>query len=272
VSEIAVTGSEGFIGRAVCKELSKRGFTPMHVDRALGMDVRGASARDFIVDRAEGVIHLAGILGTAELFEQPQEAVDINVNGTINVLRACAVNKTPYVGITMPQVWDNVYQATKLAAMKMAAAWHRHYDVPVAHVRAFNVYGPGQKVGSPQKIIPTFSDQAWRHKPIPVWGDGSQVVDLIHVDRVAEMLVDVLRYGDNRVFDAGTARPVTVRYTAEKINELCGQEPNFIEYLPMRKGEHGKGVYARGDGWELLGYRPPFELDRLQETVESYRQ
>jgi nucleoside-diphosphate-sugar epimerase len=105
-----------------------------------------------------------------------------------------------------------------------------------------------------------------------VWGDGSQVVDLIHVDRVAEMLVDVLRYGDNRVFDAGTARPVTVRYTAEKINELCGQEPNFIEYLPMRKGEHGKGVYARGDGWELLGYRPPFELDRLQETVESYRQ
>src|SRR6478752_5341040 len=93
--------------------------------------------------------------------------------------------------------WANVYQATKLCSMKLATAWHRNFGVPVSHVRAFNAYGPGQKygVGHPQKFLPTFASLAWRGEPIPIWGDGLQSVDPIHVDEVARMLVDATRFG-----------------------------------------------------------------------------
>lgn len=267
--EIAVTGGAGFIGRYVVDELKIWGHTPHVIDRHENWDVRSEYAARLISD-CDGVIHLAGILGTEELFDEPEEAVDVNIKGTIAVLKACAPSHTRYVGISMPQVWDNVYQATKLAAGKLASAWHRHFDVPVCHVRAFNVFGPGQKFGRPQKIVPTFSTLAWRGEPLPVWGTGEQKVDLIHVGDVAKVLVDALGFGNDQLIDAGTGVGLTVNQVALEINTITGN-PAGIEHRPMRKGEHGKGIVAPGMGWELLGYRPHFSIDDLAATVESYR-
>jgi len=84
----------------------------------------------------------------------------------------------------------------------MATAWHHAYDVGVSHVRAYNAYGPGQAYGPghPQKILPTFARAAWEGRPIPIWGDGEQTVDLVHSDDVARMLVDALRFNDDAMF------------------------------------------------------------------------
>lgn len=274
MSLIAVTGGHGFIGNYVRAELYARGYDVLVIDHSNSdsEDVRSPDVRQ-MVSHCDGVIHLAGVLGTEELFDDAEAAVDTNINGTINVLKACA-SRAPsiaYVGITMPQVWDNVYQATKLAAMKMASAWHRHFNVPVAHVRAFNVFGPGQKVGSPQKIIPTFAHRAWAGKPLPVWGDGTQLVDLIYVEDVARILVDALKFHDNRIIDAGTGRGIPVNEVANLVNQVTAMPYDNVDYLPMRKGEHGQGVVAEGEGWELLEYKPEFDQMKLVKTIESYR-
>ena len=269
VRKIAVTGGDGFIGSAVCSRLRELDVDPVVMDRHRGIDILDDSL-EFMLQDCEGIIHLAGVLGTAELFQAPEYAIDVNVKGTARVLRAASVIGLPYVDITMPQVWDNIYQATKLAAVKMANAYHRHFDLPVCHVRAFNVFGPGQHVGSPQKIVPTFAHRAWRGWPIPIWGNGEQKVDLIYVVDVAEILVEALRFGDARTIDAGTGKPLTVNEVAEHVLYMT-HHVSKVEYLPMRAGEHGDGAVATGEGWEELGWTPKFEMWQLVNTVESYR-
>jgi UDP-glucose 4-epimerase len=266
---IGVTGSSGFIGSKVIHELHARGHGAVEIDHHQGIDILSPDLHDAL-EPCDGVIHLAGVLGTSELFDNAEMAIDVNVKGTLRVLQACEDLHIGYVGITMPRVWDNVYQATKQCSRNLASAWHRHFDVPVSHVRAFNVFGPGQKVGMPYKIIPTFSAKAYLNKPISIWGDGTQHVDLVYVSDVARMLVQALQFGDDEVFDAGTGQSMTVNEVAYRVLSITHSEAG-VEYLPMRKGEHGDGVVATGEGWDLLGWQPLFTVDDLTYTVESYK-
>lgn len=270
---IAVTGGHGFIGGAVVRTAQHAGHEVMSFDRAQGGDVLGDL--DLMVEfRPNTVIHLAGVLGTAELFDAPHNAVDVNIHGTLNILQFCAKYGAGYVGITMPDSsWANVYQATKLCSMRLATAWNRNEGVPVSHVRAFNAFGPGQKYGPghPQKIIPTFAVAAWQNEPIPIWGDGLQTVDLVHSDDIAEMLVRAIDFGDDEIFDAGTGIPLTVRSVAETVKRMANSTSE-LEYHPMRRGEEeNTTIVAKGAGWDLLEWHPTLDWMRLQRTVDSYK-
>jgi len=263
---VAVTGGHGFIGRATCARLTELG----HVAVPLGLE-EGFDIRQPFELAADACIHLAGVLGTHELFDAVHEAVDVNVKGTVNVLDACVRAKARYVGITMPQVFPSVYTATKVAATRLASAYHHTYGLPVSHVRAFNAFGPGQAhgPGHPQKIVPTFAVEAWAGRPLPVWGDGTQTVDLIHTSDLARMLVDALDHGDDVTFDGGTGVAFTVTEVALLVGKFTGSSSR-IEYLPMRRGETPTHIVATGEGWDRLGWTPDFRYSDLIDTVASY--
>ena len=266
---VLVTGSQGFLGSHLTRVLTERGHSVVLFD--LPSDVRDPYSVKHRVSGCDHVIHLAGVLGTAELFADPHKAVDVNVHGTLNVLRACAEHGAGYAGITMPRVWSNPYQATKGCAADLASAWHLHEGVPVSHVRAFNAYGRGQKTGPVQKIIPTFASRAWRGEPLPVWGDGTQQADLVWAGDVARMLMDAMAFGSDEVFDAGTGAGTSVLEIAEQVIARTGSTAG-VTFLPMRKGEHAAKVVARGEGWDALGWHPPQRPERLAETIDSYRE
>lgn len=272
VMRIAVTGGQGFLGAATIAHALDQGYVAWAFDRSDGNDIMGDLSA---LDGATHVIHLAGMLGTAELFDVPEQAIDANIKGTLRILQWCEKNRAAYVGISMPDSsWANVYQATKLCAMRLSSAWHQGYGVPVSHVRAFNAYGPGQKhgAGHPQKIIPTFAAHAWTGEPIPVWGSGLQSVDLVYSGDVARMLVDACEFGDDEVFDAGTGIPMTVRQVASMVNRYCEQPLDNIEFLPMRAGERPETmIVAKGAGWDLLGWQPRVDMELLRKTVEWYK-
>lgn len=280
---VLVTGGSGWIGQATCRALHRAGHTPVVFDRSVGMDVRDVDQVNRSVAAADHVIHLAGLLGTHELFDRPAVAFDVNVTGALNVTVACATHDVGLTEITMPRVNPSLYAATKACAMDTALAFAaagrlRH----VSFVRAFNAFGPGQAYGGdhPQKIVPTFASRAWAGEPLPVWGDGSLLCDLVHVDDVARMLVEATRFGDGQVFDAGTGFPQAVltvaRAVADIVAEAGGPDESTIRHLPPRPGERLVSTdadYASGrSGWDLLGgWRPVFDPRQLRDAVLSYR-
>ena len=210
---VLVTGARGFIGRYVMQELEDRGYIPLAYDLADGCDILDKRQLKAHMEFADAVIHLAGVLGTHELFDDIELAIDVNIKGAVNVLETCVAKSKPFVMIEQPHIWYNPYEATKGAAHRLAMAFHLDKGVPVTFVETYNAYGPGQAYGPghPQKIIPTFATLAWRGERIPIWGDGTQEVDLIAVPDVANGIVDALEgplRGETLYAATGTGYPV----------------------------------------------------------------
>lgn len=262
---VAVTGSAGFIGDATVAMLHEQGHTVTEIDRKSGDDVLTADLTS-LLDDCGAVIHLGGILGTSELFDNIEQAVDINIHGTRRVLEACQKTGSQYVGISVPDCWPSIYQATKLATTRMAHAFASQ-GLKVAHVRAFNVYGNNQAhgIGHPQKIIPTFASCSWQKRPMPVWGNGQQTVDLVHVDHVAKCLIHAALHNEGG--DAGSGRELTVLEVARYVGIVTGHA--VIEFLPMRPGElPNTRLHATEPG--PCGF-DQFDAARFTAAVMSYQ-
>jgi UDP-glucose 4-epimerase len=115
-----------------------------------------------------------------------------------------------------------------------------------------------------------FATEAWAGRPIPVWGDGTQTVDLVHADDVGRMLIEAVHHGDDAVFDAGTGIPVTVNELAHDVLRITGSSAG-IKHLPMRPGEVPVEICAEGEGWDRLDWSPKLDWSRVAETVWWYR-
>jgi UDP-glucose 4-epimerase len=268
--KIAVTGGGGFIGQSVMMAGRAMGHEMLSFDHRDGNNILGPLTT---LDNfgAESVIHLAGVLGTHELFDNVHNAIDVNIHGTVKILDWCRHANAGYVGITMPPVFPSIYTATKICTDRIATAYHREYGVPVAKVRAFNAFGPGQAhgPGHPQKIIPTFAVNAWQRKPIPIWGDGAQTVDLIDVGQIARILVEATYFGDDATIDAGSGVSYPVRQIADVVSMIAGSQVPH-ELLPMRRGEQPTDIRALGENWDRLSFTPALDWEALEKTVHAY--
>ncbi len=277
---ILVTGGTGFIGRYVCDALRFDGHEPItfgvadHPD-ILG-DIRDASAVDLAVGASDAVVHLAGVLGTQETVDDPLPAVETNILGGLNVFKAIARYEVPAVNIAAANHWMwNPYSITKKAAERFALMANKEWGTRIALVRGMNVYGPGQKAAPVKKIMPNLILPALEDRPIVIYGDGEQVMDMIWVEDVAEILVRALLqdhgvYGS--VMDAGTGRETTVNELAQAVIEMVGK--GSIEHVPMRPGEPEHSVVL-GDPATLepLHFFPEDFLsleDGLKRTIASY--
>jgi UDP-glucose 4-epimerase len=105
---------------------------------------------------------------------------------------------------------------------------------------------------------------------VPIWGDGTQTVDLIYTPDIARMLVDAMKFGDDVTFDGGTGRAFTVNEVLNMVAHIAGTHPD-PQYLPMRRGEIPTHIVATGEGWDRLDWSPEFRFQDLVETVKSYR-
>ncbi|MGH2685430.1 MAG: NAD-dependent epimerase/dehydratase family protein, partial [Actinomycetota bacterium] len=224
---------------------------------------------------ADAVIHLAAILGTAETFDHPWKTVEANVGGTINVLEACRARPgTHYFGVETGTPWLSPYAISKRAATDFARAYHRGFGVPVTILKGFNVYGPRQMgTEAVTKIVPRFGLNALRGEPLPVYGDGTQTIDLVHVEDCATSFALAVERAPGRaeVIEVGTGVPITVLEVARRILDLVGG--GEMEFLPMRIGEGPE--YPVADtrmAREVLGHVPPATPERLAETVLWYRE
>ncbi len=283
---VLVTGGNGFIGRYVTTELRTRGYDVTVLDTRwrepvagasliLG-DIRDAASVSEAVSRSDGVIHLAGLLGTAEMVADPRPALETNIGGAINVFEAAAKHDVACVNIAIGNHWmDNTYSISKDTADRFSRMYNAYRGTRITTVRTFDAYGPGQVPSAPfgpsrvRKIVPSFACRALTGQPIEVYGDGEQVIDLIHAGDVATVLCDALeatdRHGPQReIIEAGSGQPISVLEVATRILRIVGH--GEIVHLPMRPGEQpGAVIVARHPA---IATRPI--EDGLPPTVEHY--
>lgn len=285
---VLITGGNGFIGRYVVERLDRCGHVPIIFDRTrmwrpveqkqtqmLG-DVRDSVAVSESVAQVDGVIHLAGVLGTQETIANPLPAVETNILGSLNVFAACQRYQIPCVYITVGNYWmNNSYSISKATAERFAYMFNREHQTRIVVVRALNAYGPRQKVAPVRKILPTFIKAALLGNPIEIYGDGAQIMDMIHVRDVADILVRALTHGQLLPFEAGTGRRTTVLEIAHLVLAAVGG--GTLQHLPMRPGEPPGSVVV-GDPETLrplyAGELPPFiPLEQgIAETVVYYKE
>ena len=231
----------------------------------------------------DGVIHLAGLLGTSETIDDPFPSVRVNIEGTLNVLEACkpAHANAPGAASRRHDARQSRHAEhllhQKSCAERFALMYNRELGTRAAVVRAYNAYGERQKRHPVRKLIPYCIASALEGRPIEVYGTGEQEIDLVSARDVAVVLVRALLHPHDAydsVLDAGTGQAVTVNEVARFVNETLGNRAG-LRHLPMRPGELAMSVIvADPSTLEPLGMSAadftPWQQG-LRGTIEWYR-
>jgi UDP-glucose 4-epimerase len=302
--KVLITGGSGFIGSHLADAFAERGdqvtvfdcMPQIHEFRAryVGGDLNDRSAVEAAVRGQDFVIHAAGILGTHETVMTPYETSVTNILGGLNVLDAVKQYGSNLINISKPNVWLNPYSITKDCLEKFGFMYVNEFDLKIAMVKLYNVYGPRQKYSKVQKAIPTWIVHALLKRPLDIFGEGASTVDLVHtsdvnkgivaivdnfdkcrIQKIPEIAQDVwsnFQAYNEQVLELGTGEEITVSDAVKELEKVLNL-PLEVRHLPMRRGEID-GTRLRANISRLsktAGYEPTMRLtDGLQGTVEYY--
>lgn len=157
--KVAVSGSDGFVGKNVCELLKKEGHSIIPIDITQGKDLSDPEIVDEI-PRIDCFIHLANLVYVPASYQEPQKYYRINYMTTLNALEICRKWGAKFVYISSyvygpPQYIPvseqhpicpfNPYAQTKVICEKLCEGYHRDFNIPISVIRPFNLYGEGQK-------------------------------------------------------------------------------------------------------------------------------
>jgi dTDP-glucose 4,6-dehydratase len=170
---------------------------------------------------------------------------------------------------TDPLMPRNPYSASKAGADRLAYSYYTTYGLPVLVTRASNNYGPRQY---PEKIIPLFVTHALEGRRLPLYGDGLQVRDWLHVEdhcRALDLLFE--RGTPGETYNIGGGSELTNLALTERILELVGKPKTLIQPVEDRPG-HDRRYALDTTKLRQLGWCPEVGFERgLASTVEWYR-
>ena len=292
-----VTGGAGFIGSHVADALIEAGHDVVVIDNLLlgkkefvneraefhELDIREFAGIRPVFDGADVVFHLAAEPRLPLSIEDPIGTHDVNVTGTLNVLEAarqagvkkvifsstCAVygncEHMPLTEQTLTSP-ESPYGLHKLMGEEYCKLYSKLFGVQTVCLRYFNVFGPRKLAeGGYPMVIPIFLQLQKEGKALPIFGDGNNTRDYVHVSDVAKANIaawesEVL---DGRAINIGQGRQTSVN----EIADLIGGEH---ENLPERKGEMRAAEADISLAKKLLGWEPIVNLEsgisELKET------
>jgi dTDP-glucose 4,6-dehydratase len=168
-----------------------------------------------------------------------------------------------------PLMPNSPYAATKASADLMVRSYHRTYSLDARITRCSNNYGPHQ---FPEKIIPLFVTNLIDQLKVPVYGDGTNSRDWLHVDDHCFGIHAVLMNGKaGEIYNIGGGTEISNIELTRKILGLMGMDDSHIEYVKDRLGHDQRYSVDISKIVNELGYTPTIKLDEgLQETVAWY--
>ncbi len=170
-----------------------------------------------------------------------------------------------------PLAPNSPYAASKAAAYLLVRSYIHTFGMPALITRCSNNYGPYQ---FPEKLIPLFISNLLRDEPVPVYGDGQNVRDWIHVRDHCSGIYAVWQRGrDGEIYNLGGRSERTNLQLTHALLEALGKPASLIRYVPDRPGHDRRYAIDCGKIERELGWRPsvPFE-DGLRATIAWYRE
>jgi dTDP-glucose 4,6-dehydratase len=217
----------------------------------------------------------------------PTEFARTNVLGTLSVLESCRRHKVArYVQISTDEVYGSLgprgsftedsplrpnspYAASKAAADLIVRSYHHTYALPALITRCSNNYGPYQ---FPEKLIPLMVTNALEDRALPIYGDGLNVRDWIHVQDHCDALERILQCGRaGEIYNIGARREATNLEIVRSIVRILGKDDSLIAFVKDRPGHDRRYAIDPSKLENELGWkaRVLFE-DGIRQTVDWY--
>lgn len=182
-----------------------------------------------------------------------------------------ALGKTGKFVETMPLLPNSPYSASKAGADMIVRAYYETFGLPVNITRCSNNYGPYQFI---EKLIPLVINNCLRGKKIPVYGDGMQVRDWLHVYDHCTAIDAVLHQGrENEVYNIGGNNEKTNIEIVKLIIRILGKSEEWIEYVRDRPGHDRRYAIDNTKIMTQLGWEPIYTFEQgIKETIDWYSQ
>ncbi|MEU6291262.1 dTDP-glucose 4,6-dehydratase [Streptomyces sp. NPDC015140] len=310
---VLVTGGAGFIGSHFVRELLSDAYPDLAATRVVVLDaltyagnranldpvrtdgrlefVRGDICDAPLVGRlmrgVDLVVHFAAESHVDRSIEDASAFVRTNVQGTQTLLDAAVrAGAGRFVHVSTDEVYGSIetgswpeehplapnspYAASKAASDLMALAFHRTHGLELCVTRCSNNYGPYQ---FPEKLVPLFTTNLVDGLTVPLYGDGGNSRDWLHVDDHCRGIALVAAKGrPGEVYNIGGGTELTNRELTGRLLELCGRDASAVRRVADRAGHDRRYSVDIAKISTELGYAPRIGLDRgLADTVAWYR-
>ena len=296
---ILITGGAGCIGSNLTKALIKAEAARIIVLDDLSaaekwnipvdpgvVFIEGSILDEEVLKRAfsaklDFVFHLAAHFANQNSVDNPETDLEVNGLGTLKVLQyshlakvgrfvfassGCSVYgsqaplplKEDFVSLHL----DTPYQITKLLGELYCNFFYNHYGLPVAIVRYFNVYGPGEIPGAYRNVIPNFIYWALHKLPLPITGTGEETRDFTFVDNIVDgtLRLGVVPEAVGDAFNLASETETRVIDIANVVNEITGN-PNGVKFIARRDWDKITRRRASIDkARKALGYEPKMNM------------
>ena len=249
-------------------------------------DVADAAVAGPLVERSNLVVHFAAETHVDRSIQSAGEFITTDVFGTFVLLEAArrAPALRRFVQISTDEVYGSVpvgssretdelkprnpYSASKAGADRLAYSYFATYGVPVIITRASNNYGPYQ---FPEKVIPLFVTNALDDIPVPLYGDGLNERDWLHVADHCRALDLLIEAGENgEVYNVGGGNHVRNIDLTKRILALAGKPETLIRPVADRPG-HDRRYSLDTSRLQALGWKPAAVFEQgLADTVQWY--
>jgi dTDP-glucose 4,6-dehydratase len=307
-SRVLVTGGAGFIGSHLVRHLlgAHPGLAVTTLDlltyagrrdnlgealddprhRLVVGDIRDAAAVAEAAEDCDAIVNVAAETHVDRSIMGGDEFIETNVLGTKRLLDHARAAGQRYVQVSTDEVYGDIepphrsregdalagsspYAASKAAGDLLVLAYARTYGADASITRGSNTYGPRQ---FPEKLIPLFATNALDGIPVPVYGDGQQVREMLYVGDHVSAIDLVLHRGEaGEAYNVGAEHEVANIETTRRILALTGRDDSLIRYVADRPG-HDRRYAIDCSRLRALGWERRTEFDQgLAETVEWFR-
>jgi UDP-glucose 4-epimerase len=304
---VLVTGGAGFIGSHVVDRLVNDGYEVRVIDDLstgrlsnirghlnsgkidfVKGDIRDASLVKESLDGISIVTHLAALISVPFSVENPDLTFDVNLSGTLNLLRACIKERVDrFVFVSSCAVFGepeslpisettrtnpiSPYAESKLIAERYCLGFSERQLLRSVVLRFFNVYGPRQGLNEYSGVITRFIGSVRRRAPLVIYGDGLQTRDFVNVKDVVQGVLAAIRSNkaEGEVFNVGSGKPTSIIELAKTVSELAGVEFE-VRYEEPRLGDIRDSFADISKAKNLLCYRSEVSLrDGLRTLLEE---